>query len=105
MRYNTTTEILSYGRRAILIPRMLHRQEQFLRASRLAKLGLVTMLRPDDVTAEELHASVTGLLSDLREPLVKARADRRIPVDGSARLVEWFREVLEPYTLLPGDEA
>jgi len=103
--YNTTTEILSYGRRALLIPRMLHRQEQLLRASKLAHLGLVTMLRPGDVTADGLFISVTELLKDGREPLVAARADGRIPLDGAVQLVEWFRDVVAQHTCLPGDEA
>ncbi|HXH03104.1 MAG TPA: glycosyltransferase [Candidatus Competibacteraceae bacterium] len=44
--YNTFCEILSFDKRALLIPRTRPRQEQYLRASRAQKLGLVRMLDP-----------------------------------------------------------
>ena len=45
--YNTFCEILSFDKRAVVIPRVLPRKEQYLRASRAQELGLVHML-PDD---------------------------------------------------------
>ncbi|MEQ9815530.1 MAG: hypothetical protein RLO50_22350 [Azospirillaceae bacterium] len=46
--YNTFCEILSFDKRALLIPRTIPRMEQHIRASRAASLGLVTMLSPDE---------------------------------------------------------
>ncbi|HVE49300.1 MAG TPA: glycosyltransferase [Casimicrobiaceae bacterium] len=45
--YNTFCEILSLDQRAILIPRVLPRREQIIRAQRAAELGLVRMLDPE----------------------------------------------------------
>jgi len=45
--YNTFCEILSLDKRAILIPRVLPRREQVIRAQRAAELGLVRVLDPE----------------------------------------------------------
>jgi predicted glycosyltransferase len=58
--YNTFCEILSLDKRAILVPRIKPRLEQFMRAQRAAELGLARMLDPaavDDsaIMARALH--------------------------------------------------
>ena len=45
--YNTFCEVLSMDKRALIVPRTAPRQEQFIRASRAAALGLVSMLADD----------------------------------------------------------
>ncbi|HEX6977917.1 MAG TPA: glycosyltransferase [Alphaproteobacteria bacterium] len=45
--YNTFCEILSFDKRAIVVPRTAPRLEQYIRASRAEQLGLLRML-PDD---------------------------------------------------------
>ena len=45
--YNTFCEILSLDKRAVIVPRMIPRQEQLIRASRAQELGLVRMLEDD----------------------------------------------------------
>jgi predicted glycosyltransferase len=42
--YNTFCEVLSLNKRALIVPRTKPRLEQFIRASRAADLGLVSML-------------------------------------------------------------
>jgi len=42
--YNTFCEILSFDKRALIVPRTAPRLEQFIRAQRAAELGLLTML-------------------------------------------------------------
>jgi predicted glycosyltransferase len=59
--YNTFCEILSFGKPALIVPRTAPRQEQYLRAERASRLGLVRMLPDDGVRAprrmaEQLHA-------------------------------------------------
>lgn len=54
--YNTTTEILSLEQRALLVPRVAPRQEQWIRAQRLAELGLLDCLHPDQLSPERLSA-------------------------------------------------
>ena len=45
--YNTFCEILSFDKRAIIMPRKVPRLEQYIRAARAEQLGLVRMLDPD----------------------------------------------------------
>ena len=61
--YNIFCEILSFDKRALIIPRTIPRLEQHLRASRAQELGLVRML------------SDTGE----RDPMEMARALRELP--------------------------
>jgi len=42
--YNTFCEILSFDKRALIVPRTIPRREQYLRASRAQEIGLVRML-------------------------------------------------------------
>ncbi len=46
--YNTFCEIISFNKPAMLVPRILPRREQLIRARRAAELGLVDMLTPDE---------------------------------------------------------
>jgi predicted glycosyltransferase len=61
--YNTFCELLSFDKRALMVPRMAPRMEQFVRASRAADLGLVLMLHPGEAG----------------DPLKLAAALRRLP--------------------------
>ncbi|HUQ73076.1 MAG TPA: glycosyltransferase, partial [Burkholderiales bacterium] len=45
--YNTFCEVISLDKRALIVPRTEPRLEQYIRASRAAKLGLVAMLKDD----------------------------------------------------------
>jgi predicted glycosyltransferase len=61
--YNTACEILSLGVRAVLIPRVRPRQEQQLRAERLAERGLARMLLPDHLTPTRLANEIESALA------------------------------------------
>lgn len=52
--YNTVCEILAFGRRALLVPRVQPRREQLIRARRLRDFGLVDMLHPHRLSAAAL---------------------------------------------------
>ena len=43
--YNTFCELMSFDKRALIVPRKTPRKEQLIRAERAANHGLVTMLR------------------------------------------------------------
>ena len=45
--YNTFCEILSYDKRALVIPRMVPRMEQYARVARAQELGLMKVLAPE----------------------------------------------------------
>jgi predicted glycosyltransferase len=69
--YNTLCEIVSIGVPALVVPRIEPRREQLLRTRAFADLGLVSMLHPDDLTAETLVGRVSELIDD--GPTVRAR--------------------------------
>lgn len=52
--YNTVCDVLSHGVRALVVPRVVPRTEQLIRASRLAERGLLDMLHPDALSPEAL---------------------------------------------------
>ena len=52
--YNTICEVLSYGKPALVVPRIHPRREQLVRAHRLRDLRLLDMLLPDQADAAAL---------------------------------------------------
>lgn len=52
--YNTVCEILSLRKRAVVVPRIKPSQEQWIRAERMAHLGLFTAIHPDHLTPQGL---------------------------------------------------
>src|SRR6266853_368421 len=61
--YNTVCEILSLRKRAIVVPRVRPVQEQWMRAERMAQLGLLRTIHPDHVTPMKLMRAVTEELN------------------------------------------
>ena len=61
--YNTFCEILSFDKRALIVPRRVPRMEQYIRTVRARDLGLVSMLVDDEP----------------RDPFVMATALRQLP--------------------------
>ncbi|MBK1696843.1 glycosyltransferase family protein [Rhodovibrio salinarum] len=60
--YNTFCEILSFDKRALIVPRTVPRREQYIRASHAAQLGLVRMLEDDAVRpARKMATALRGL--------------------------------------------
>ncbi len=95
--YNTFCEVLSFDKRAVIVPRTVPRLEQWIRASRAEQLGLVRMLDKDrdGMTAQSMidairalphqgkpsEAGADGLLDGL--DVVIARADALMNVRSS----------------------
>lgn len=52
--YNTVCEVLAAGSPALVVPRVHPRTEQLIRAERLADLGVLDVLHPDDLTPAAL---------------------------------------------------
>lgn len=93
--YNTFCEVLSFNKRAVIVPRIKPRKEQFIRASRAEELGLVRMLSPE-----------RGELT----PLAVARAIKALPSQpkpakaGAAALLNGLPQVVARVAdLLPGN--
>jgi PAS domain S-box-containing protein len=85
--YNTTTDLLQHARRAVLVPRVLYRKEQLVRAERLAELGLVTCLAPAEATPERMFEAIRAARRD--EPLTRARAEGRLHLQGAEHFAEF----------------
>lgn len=90
--YNTTCEALSYAKRALLVPRVIPRREQMIRAERLRDLGLLDILHPDDVNP----CTLTEWLRRDLAPLPDVR--QRLDLDGLKRLPELLHDVLQSQT-------
>ncbi len=61
--YNTFCEILSFDKRALIVPRTVPRMEQFIRASRARDLGLARMMQNDGVRdAAEMASALRHLV-------------------------------------------
>jgi predicted glycosyltransferase len=91
--YNTFCEILSFNKRALIVPRTRPRMEQFIRASRAQELGLVRMLEAGD---DLDPATMAKALREL--PYQNRPSDIVVPgllegLDNVNRLVEpWLTE-------------
>jgi predicted glycosyltransferase len=70
--YNTTAEILSLARRALLVPRAGPSAEQTMRASRFAERGWVRWLPPESLSADTLAGAVLEALATTAEPAAVA---------------------------------
>ena len=66
--YNTTSEILSLGTRALLVPRRGPSAEQQMRARRFAERGWVSWLPPASLSTENLRAAVLDALDSPVDP-------------------------------------
>jgi predicted glycosyltransferase len=60
--YNTVCELLSFGKRAVLVPRDKPVREQLIRARRLSELGFFDMVEPAELTPERLMSQVLNTL-------------------------------------------
>ncbi len=83
--YNTFSAILSHRKPALIVPRVFPRQEQLIRARRLAALGHVETIHPHDLTAD-------GIVRWLDKTNSTAPATaREIDMGGLDRICELIR--------------
>ena len=61
--YNTFCEVLSFDRRAVIVPRTRPRKEQYIRATRARELGLVQMLDEErgELTPDAMAMAIRNL--------------------------------------------
>ena len=86
--YNTVCEMLSFARRAILVPRAEPVMEQLIRARLLAAQGLFEIVEPQDLTPEVLIGKV--LASFKPSPITP----EPLNMDGLPRIRERVRALL-----------
>jgi PAS domain S-box-containing protein len=92
--YNTVTQLLSHARRALIVPRVLHRQEQLIRGRHLAELGLVNCIHPKEINPQRMFDAIRSALDSDDQPLARAR-EKNIPsLDGADRVAEFCSHLL-----------
>ena len=94
--YNTVTEILSLGKKSIIVPRVKPAKEQLIRAERLSRLGLVKMIHPDCLTPQGLMETILEQLSNSASHLP---ALSRLDLDGLPQTTRYI------YNLLHGSHS
>ena len=87
--YNTVCELLSFGRRAVLVPRAEPVSEQLLRARLFAARGYVDLVEPQDLNPEVLIAKVLAALRESKAPTPG------VDLDGLPRIRQRVRRLLE----------
>ena len=86
--YNTVCELLSLGKRAVLIPRDRVRAEQRIRAGQLAQQGLAQVLLPTQLTPAQL-------LRAIQEGLASPPPRVTVSLDGLERASQAIQERLQ----------
>ena len=86
--YNTTCEVLSFEKPALIVPRVRPGQEQWIRAERLHALGLIDVLHPDQLNPDSLSS---WLAQEINPP---TGSRERIDLDGLSHLYWLVREAL-----------
>ena len=78
--YNTVCELLSSGKRAVLVPREHPVQEQLIRARKLAELGIFGLVEQSKLTPDGLLSTVMATLTQ------KTSSQAVIDLDGLPRI-------------------
>jgi predicted glycosyltransferase len=86
--YNTVCELLSFQKRALIVPRISPRVEQWIRADRFHRLGLLDVLHPDQVNPMAL---ARWLFRKRESGLQRTGAVR---MDGAAKVPELLEELI-----------
>ena len=96
--YNTFCEILSFDKRALIVPRTTPRLEQYIRASRAAELGLVSLLVDDGARDPRAMATALRHLPQQRAPSKTVIPGLLEGLDSVNRLAaKWlYREEAQP---------
>lgn len=92
--YNTFCEILSFDKRALIVPRVNPREEQLIRANRAAELGLVDMLRPHEADDPATMAAALHRLSKRPKPSQTAYAPS---LDGLGRICDLVQAIMSAH--------
>jgi predicted glycosyltransferase len=85
--YNTICEIMSFKKHALIVPRVIPRKEQLIRAQRLERLGFLDVLHPDNLNPEAITRFV-------QQSIRKKPPEIQIDMDGLARVRELVESLL-----------
>jgi predicted glycosyltransferase len=87
--YNTVAELLAHQRRAVLVPRIYPRREQWLRANALEQRGLVKTVSPEALSPATL---LEAMRAELATPAPPADA---VDLGGLRRIARRTRRLLD----------
>jgi len=90
--YNTFCEYLSFDKRTLYVPRVRPREEQLVRATRAAELGLAKMLTPQDAARPAIMAEA---LHDLVKSDVPSKTGHKGMLNGLDTIVDVVKEIIE----------
>jgi predicted glycosyltransferase len=98
--YNTICEVLSAGKRAVVVPRVKPSQEQIVRTTCMAKFGFFSVVEPDQLTPETLSQAIQSQMERTSEPLheIDLNGLPRIAHHLSSLLKEPPKDSVEPRT-------
>ncbi len=82
--YNSLMETISLRRKTIVVPRVVPRREQWLRATEFAARGLVSMIEPSELTGPRLRSAIE---SSLIAEVPSRPIDLGVSFDGVANFV------------------
>ncbi|NJD07891.1 MAG: glycosyltransferase [Methylococcaceae bacterium] len=91
--YNTVCELLTLRKRAVIVPRVKPVLEQWIRAERLAQLGLLRAIHPSDLTPDLLLATVAEELDLIN---VHRSSLYQINMDGLPAIADALNGLLYP---------
>ena len=94
--YNSVTEILRYGSKALLVPRVSPRQEQLLRATLLSERKLVNFIPLSQLNQENLSVALISQLKQKEKPLEAMRQERLLDLEGCVKVGVFLNEILNP---------
>ncbi|MCA9028470.1 MAG: hypothetical protein KDA86_24885 [Planctomycetaceae bacterium] len=87
--YNTVCSILSFGKPALIVPRVHPRREQLIRAQRMADIGLIDYLHPDGLSPEALTIWMQADISRL------TRQKQSVDLNGLERINKLFGDLID----------
>lgn len=89
--YNTICEIFSLKKRAIIVPRVRPVEEQWIRAKRMASLGLFKTIHPDSLTPQSLMGT---LLDELDTQKSSSPLPIQIDMGALPRISKWISTLM-----------
>ncbi|QRM53884.1 glycosyltransferase family protein [Sinorhizobium sp. BG8] len=81
--YNTFCEILSFDKPALIVPRLIPRMEQLIRARRASEMGFVDMLLPEEA---DDPARMAAALKALLGRAAPSASGQRLELDGLSNI-------------------
>lgn len=87
--YNSVSEILSFSKRALIVPRIKPRQEQLIRAEQLFKRGILDFILPHQLNPHTLETWIAEAVK-----LDKIHRDTSIDMNGLTRIPDLLKSLL-----------